>query len=139
MAEPVPVRTRWLKGMYLYTILVAGGFGLGLLASPATMQVMFGWPEQDPLLLGIAASVYVAFGILAILGLGSPLKFVPVLLLQMCYKIIWFLAVFLPNLMAGRVAQYGWILAVIFATFVIGDLIAIPFATVLKREGIAGS
>jgi len=103
------------------------------------MQVMFGWPEQDPLLLGIAASVYVAFGILAIPGLGSPLKFVPVLLLQMCYKIIWFLAVFLPNLMAGRVAQYGWILAVIFATFVIGDLIAIPFATVLKREGIAGS
>jgi hypothetical protein len=139
MAEQARIRFRWLKGMYLYTILVAGGFGLGLLASPRTLQVMFGWPEQDPLILGIVASVYVAFGILSILGLGSPLKFVPVLLLQMSYKIIWFLAVFLPNLLAGRVAQYGWVLAVIFATFVIGDLIAIPFSTVLKREGGAGS
>jgi len=139
MADQAGIRFGWLKGMYLYTIIVAWGIGLGVLASPATIQAMFGWPAQAPPLMGIAASVYVAFGILAILGLLSPLKFVPVLLLQLCYKVVWFLAVFLPNLVAGSVAQYSWIQAVIFATFVIGDLIAIPFAWVLKREGSGGT
>jgi len=41
---------------------------------------------------------------------------------------------FLPAFIAGSVPSYGWIFAGIFATFVIGDLIAIPFPIVLHRE-----
>ena len=64
----------------------------------------------------------------------SPLRFVPVLVLQLSYKVIWFLAVFFPALVAGQVPTYGWGLAAIFATFVIGDLVAIPFPYLLERE-----
>jgi hypothetical protein len=127
------VRYGWLKVMYVWTILAAGGFGLGVLLAPDLMRSLFGYPSQDPLLFGIVACVYVAFGILSIVGLFSPLKYVPVLLLQLVYKSIWFVAVLLPVAVAGEVEMYGWILAAILATYVIGDLIAIPFPYLLER------
>jgi ABC-type Fe3+-siderophore transport system permease subunit len=74
------IRFSWLKVMYLWTIISAGGFGLGLLAAPGMMQAMNGWPSQDPILLGITGSMLVAFALVSILGYWSPLKFVPVFL-----------------------------------------------------------
>ena len=67
--------------MYIFTIVVAGGFGLGVIFMPNTIVSMYKMPKQDPIIFGIVGSVYVAFGILSILGLRSPLKFVPILLL----------------------------------------------------------
>jgi hypothetical protein len=128
------VRYGWLKAMYIWTILGAGGFGVGLLFLPDMMRTIFGYPSQDPLLFGISGSIYVAFGLVAILGFISPVKFAPVLLLQLCYKLIWFIVVLLPSFIAGFVPGYGWIFAGIFATYVIGDLIAIPFPIVFERE-----
>jgi hypothetical protein len=78
--------------------------------------------------------MYVAFGLVSILGFLSPVKFSPVLLLQLAYKVIWFIFLFLPRAIGGSLPGYGWIFAGIFATYVIGDLIAIPFQYVLKRE-----
>lgn len=127
MSEDLNVRWGWLKFMYIYTIVGAGGFGLGIIVIPDVMKSMFGWPSQDPIILGVTASVYVAFAILSILGLRSPLKFVPVLFLQLCYKVVWFIGVVLPLLVAGRFPAYAMLQTVIFATYVIGDLIAIPF------------
>ena len=134
MVEMGKIRFTWLKIMYLWTIISAGGFGLGLLAAPAAMQAMNGWPTQDPILLGIYGSVLLAFALVAILGLRSPLKFVPVLLLELCYKLIWYIFVLLPNVVMGRVHMYGWIFAGIFATYIIGNLIAIPFSYIFERE-----
>jgi hypothetical protein len=134
MVEKSTIRFGWLKVMYLWTIIGAGGFGLGMLAVPEMSRAAFGWPAQDPLLFGVSGSVFVAFGILSILGFLSPLKFVPVLMLQLSYKVIWYLFVFLPAFAGGRVPVYGWILAGIFATYIIGDLIAIPFSYVFQRE-----
>jgi hypothetical protein len=81
MTEDIKVRMNWLKGMYIYTIFGAGGFGLGMIVFPEVIKTMFGWPVAEPIVLGIVGSVYVAFGILSVFGLRSPLKFVPVLLL----------------------------------------------------------
>jgi hypothetical protein len=134
MSEDINVRWGWLKFMYVYTIVVAGGFGLGLIVIPEVMKSMFGWPVEEPIALGIVGSVYLAFGILSILGLRSPLKFVPILLLQLCYKSIWFVGVVLPLLVAGRFPDYGVFLAVVFATFIVGDLIAIPFSYIFARQ-----
>jgi hypothetical protein len=134
MVEKKNVRFGWLRAMYVWTIIGAGGCGVGILAAPGAMQAFMGYPAQDPLLIGITASLFVAFGIVSILGFLSPLKFVPVLVAQLTYKVIWYLAVLLPAFIAGRVPVYGWILAGIFATYVIGDLIAIPFPYVLERE-----
>jgi hypothetical protein len=120
--------------MYWYTIVGAGGFGLGIIMIPDTMRSVFGWPSQDPIVYGITGSVYVAFGILSVFGLRSPLKFVPILLLQLCYKSIWFIGVILPMLVSGKFPSYGLLSVIIFATYIIGDLIAIPFSYVFEKQ-----
>ena len=134
MYKDIKVRMNWLKGMYIYTIVGAGGFGLGILAVPEVMKSVFGWPITDPIPLGITGSVYVAFAILSILGLRSPLKFVPVLLLQLCYKSVWFLGVILPLAASGQFPTYAILHVTIFATYIIGDIIAIPFSYVFAKQ-----
>jgi len=96
MSKDINVHWGWLKFMYIFTIVVAGGFGLGVIFMPNVITSMYRMPKQDPIIFGIVGSVYLAFGILSILGLRSPLKFVPILLLQLCYKVIWFVGVILP-------------------------------------------
>ena len=93
MSNDFNIRWGWIKGMYIYTIVGAGAFGLGMIIIPGVMRSIFGWPNQDPLVFGVTASVYLAFAILSLFGLRSPLKFVPVLLLQLSYKVVWFIGV----------------------------------------------
>jgi hypothetical protein len=134
MPEEMKVRWMWLKIMYSYTIIGAGGFGLGILLVPGLMMNMMGFPAQDPVTLGIAGSVFCAFALLSVLGLISPLKFAPVLLLQLLYKLIWFIAVVVPLLVSHQLPRYAVILAGIFATYIIGDLIAVPFPVIFAKE-----
>ena len=134
MSENINIRWNWLKGMYIFTIVVAGLQGLGIVIMSDVIRSTFGWPTQDPIVLGVCGSVYVAFGLLSILGLRSPLRFSPILLLQLFYKLVWFIGVMLPLLFAGRFPAYGIVYAVIFALFVIGDLIAIPFPYIFGKE-----
>jgi len=133
MKKDATVRWRRLRFMYLYTVVGAGGFGLAILAMPATMKAAFQWPGDEPIALGIVGSVYLAFGILSLFGLRDPLKFVPVLLLQLCYKVAFFVGVGAPLLVSGRFPAYAVVTAVIFATYIIGDLVAIPFSYVFAR------
>jgi len=134
MATNKKIRWGWIKGMYIYTIILAGLFGLGIIVIPEKIKTSFTWPVEEPIAFGIVGSVYLAFGLLSILGLRSPLKFVPVLLLQLFYKSIWFIGVFLPLLFTAHFPSYAVPTVVIFATFIIGDLIAIPFSHVFTKE-----
>ncbi|MCJ7832857.1 MAG: hypothetical protein MUQ20_00535, partial [Deltaproteobacteria bacterium] len=83
---------------------------------------------------GIVGSVYLSFGLLSILGLRSPLKFAPILLLQLSYKVVWFIGVLLPILFTGKFQTYALPYVVIFATYIIGDLLAIPFSYVFAKQ-----
>lgn len=130
------VRWGWLKIMYLYTIISAGLLGLGVVIAPDAMISMMGWPSQDPIVFGVFGSLYIAFGLLSILGLRAPLKFVSILLLQLSYKTIWFLGVALPLVLKGQFPAHGYIFAAIFLTFIIGDLIAIPFNYIFGKDTI---
>jgi hypothetical protein len=134
MTKDINVRWGWLKFMYIFTIVVAGGFGLGVIFFPNVLATMYKMPKQDPIIFGIVGSVYVAFGILSILGVRSPLKFVPILLLQLCYKVIWFVGVLLPLLIGEPFPMYGIPFIIIFSLFIIGDLIAIPFSYVFAKQ-----
>jgi hypothetical protein len=120
--------------MYIYTAAVAGICGLGMIVVPDTVRSAFGLPDQEPIIFGIVGSVYLAFGLLSLLGLRAPLKFLPVLLLQLCYKSIWFVGIILPLCLKGQLPAYAVLTAIIFATYVIGDLIAIPFSYVLSEK-----
>lgn len=134
MSNDLKVRWGWLRFMYIYTIVGAGGIGLGILLIPSVLRNIFGWPDQDPIFFGVNGSVLLAFALVAILGLKSPLKFLPLLMLQLSYKVIWFVGVMIPMLIAGTFPTYAIILVVIFTSYLIGDLIAIPFGYVFAKE-----
>lgn len=134
MSKDTNIRWRWIKGMYIYTIIVAGLFGLGIIVIPEMIKSTFTWPVEEPVAFGIIGSIYLAFGLLSILGLRSPLKFVPVLLLQLFYKSIWFIGLVLPLLVTAHFPSYAIPTVIIFATFIVGDLIAIPFSYVFAKE-----
>ena len=134
MPNEFNIRWGWIKGMYIYTIAGAGAFGLGMILIPGVMRSIFGWPNQDPIVFGVTGSVYLAFAILSLFGLRSPLKFVPVLMLQLSYKAVWFIGVVIPLLVAGKFPMYGLLHVIIFATYIIGDLIAIPFPYVFAKQ-----
>ena len=128
------IRWNWLRFMYGYTIAVAGSCGAAMIVSPNTVQSLFRLPDQDPLSSAIVGSVYLAFGLLSFLGLRDPLRFVPVLVLQLSYKTIWFAGFVLPQSIKGQFPSYGIPIAILFATYVIGDLIAIPFPYLLSKK-----
>ncbi len=133
MSKDIRVRWGWLKFMYIYTIITAGGAGLGIILAPSIMISLFRMPPQDPIMLGIGGSVFLAIALLSILGLRSPLKFSPLLLLELGYKSIWFVGVILPLWLAGPLPFYGIMFVIIFASYIIGDLIAIPFPYVFAK------
>jgi hypothetical protein len=133
MSEDIKIRWGWLKFMYLYTIFGAGVLGLGMIVVPEVVKSLLKWPVEEPTVFGIVGSIYSTFGLLSLLGLRSPLKFVPVLLAELCYKIIWLIGVALPLLIAGEFPNYAIPIVVIFATYIVGNLIAIPFSYVFAK------
>lgn len=134
MSKQASIRLGWLKFIYAYTLVGAGTFGFGMIIFPDIIKSMFGFPDQDPITFGIIGSVYLAFGLLSIMGLWLPLQFVPVLLLQLCYKSIWFIGVVLPLLVMRQFPRYAILLVGIFATYIIGDLIVIPFSYIFSKK-----
>lgn len=133
MSKEINVRWGWLKGMYILTIIHGGGSGLGIILIPSVIRSIFGWPSQDPIVFGILGSVWIGFGLLSILGLRSPIKFSPVLLLELSYKVVWFIGVIIPVLIAGKFPSYAMGYVAFFAVYIIGDLIAIPFSYVFAK------
>lgn len=139
MSNDIKIRWGWLKFMYWYTIVGAGGFGIGIIFIPKVMQSIFSWPSGDPIVFGITGSVFLSFALLSILGLRSPLKLVPVLMLQLSYKVLWLIGVILPLLVSGNFPTYAILHVSIFTSYIIGDLIAIPFAYVFSKSESSSS
>jgi hypothetical protein len=134
MENQPSIRWGWLKVMYLYTIFGAGGFGLAMLLIPGRLQAAFRFPPQDPVVLGLYASFLFASGLVAIPALRSPLKFVPLLLTQLVYKPVWLAFFAVPLFIKGQFPLYVVVISVIFLTYIIGNLIAIPFSYLFSKK-----
>ena len=134
MPSDASVRWGWLKAMYIYTLFGAGGFGLGMLFFPGTIQSVLRFPPQDPVVLGLYGSVLLASGLMAIPALRSPLKFAPLLLIQLVYKPIWLAAMVIPLFLRGQFPFYVVFISAVFLTYIIGDLIAIPFGYLFSKK-----
>ena len=128
------IRWRWLKFMYIYTTVIAGGIGLAQLLAPSQMQSTLGMPAQDPLVFGLGASVFLALGLVAILGIRAPLKYCSILLVELSYKLLWLCGVVVPLALRGEFPNSSIVQVAIFCTFVVGDLIAIPFRYLFSRD-----
>ncbi len=127
------VRWGWLKAMYLWTLVGAGGFGLSLLAFPGMLQATLGFPPQDPVMLKVYGCVLLAAGLLGFPALRFPMKFVPLLLLQLVYKPLWIATAAVPLFLDGRFPLYVVVMTGIFLTYIVGDLIAIPFRAFFSK------
>jgi len=55
-------------------------------------------------------------------------------LLQLTYKVVWFIGVIIPILIAGKFPPYARGYVVFFLIYIIGDLIAIPFSYVFAKQ-----
>ena len=128
------IRWRWLRFMYVYTTIVAGAIGLAEILAPVRVQSMFGMRAQDPMVFGLGGSVFLALGLVAILGVRAPLKYCPILLVELAYKLIWLCGVVVPLALRGEFPASSIVQVVIFGTFVVGDLIAIPFRYMFSSD-----
>jgi hypothetical protein len=128
------IRWRWLRFMYVYTAVVAGAVGLAEVFAPTRMQSALGMPAQDPVTFGLGGSVFLAFALVALAGLRAPLRFCPILLIELVYKVIWLLAVVAPLAARGQFPKSAVVQVVIFVTFVAGDLVAIPFRYLFAHD-----
>ena len=134
MGDHASIRRGWLKAMYAYTLFGAGGFGFAMLFFPGTVQSILRFPAQDPAVFKLYASVLLACGLMAIPALRSPLKFVPLLLIQLVYKPIWLAVAAIPLFLEGQFPLHVVIMSAVFLTYIIGDLIAIPFSYVFSKK-----
>ncbi len=123
-----------LKIMYIITIFGVGGFGLMMLIAPSFTIALFSQPAQDLYLYGVAAAVWTTFGLLAILGLRDPIRYMPILLFQFIYKLIWIFAVFLPNVIVDGARFDTIFLLLIFIFFIVADFLTLPFKELFKGE-----
>jgi hypothetical protein len=111
-----------------------GGLGLTTLFFPSAVQSVFSFPIQDPAVFKLYGSVSLASGLVALLVLRSPLKFVPMLCFRLVYKPIWLAAAVIPLFLAGLFPLYVVVISAIFLTFIIGDLIAVPFRYLFSKK-----
>lgn len=93
----MPVVPTWrlyaLRALYLLIFV-----GLGLQIWPAVLHHRPGWPLMD----SVAACMLAAFGALCGLGLRYPLQMLPLLLWELCWKVLWLSLVALPLWRAGQ-------------------------------------
>ena len=55
-------------------------------------------------------------------------------MLQLSYKVVWLIGVILPLLVSGKFPPYAILHVSIFTSYIIGDLIAIPFSYVFSKN-----
>jgi hypothetical protein len=54
--------------------------------------------------------------------------------MQLTYKAVWFIGVVFPLIFYGRFPAYAILHVVIMASYIIGDLIAIPFPYLFSKS-----
>ena len=121
--ELAPIRLYSMRLFYLFNGLV-----IGIGAWPELMSPREPWD----LIHSIAFSVYAAYSLLMLLGVLVPIRMLPMLLLQLLYKLIWLAAVGLPMWSAGHLGQVSGTIR-FFATIVVLDLVVIPWRYVFEN------
>jgi len=132
------IRYRRIRNLYVCTAVVGTGTGLMILVAPRTARWLLGapsgLPEQDPIVFGLLGAFWLAVALISLLGLRSPLQFLPLFLIQLVYKSLWFLFVFAPLAMRGEFPLHGTMIAVGNALWIAMDLRAIPFRYLLRGD-----
>src|SRR5262250_328864 len=115
LSETVSIaRLYVLRGMYLLNFLLVGS---GVCAEFVHRQKP--WDQ----ITGAVFAFWGALSLLSLLGIRYPISMIPILLLQACYKVLWFPLAYFPLRTAGRSSDLGPGFLVAIAL----DLIVIPW------------
>jgi hypothetical protein len=121
MGEEVSLRRLYvIRGMYLLNCL--------LLGSGVSVEFVHRQEPWDPI-TGVAFSFWAALSVLSALGIRYPLAMLPLLFMQLLYKTLWLIAVYVPLRAAGRSSDMteGFLIAIVL------DIIVIPWPYVLAH------
>ena len=127
MAEQVStLRLYVLRGMYLLNCT--------LVASGVWSEFVHRRKPWDQI-TGAAFSFWAALAVLSALGIRYPLAMLPIVFMQLCYKVFWFPLSYFPLRAAGLSSD----LAPGFLATIVLDLVVIPwpyvFANYIKKQG----
>ena len=124
-------RLGWMRFMYGLNVLAAGVPGLVVLFGPESFMSSV---TQDRLYFGVLGSIWLAIGLLSVLGLRNPLQFSAIFPLQIVYKSLWFGVVLLPLAVAGDLEFDALPLVVFFALAIAVGLVATPYTYPFGRK-----
>jgi hypothetical protein len=130
---------RVLQALYLILVIYVGAVAIVLLVDPKLGLSFAGFPSEGipypaSLVAGVAYSQWLAIALISVLGLRSPYKYSPILLLVVTYKTVWILALALPGAIAGTLIPYGQITAIEWGVIVIIYASLMPWKYILAKS-----
>jgi hypothetical protein len=96
MTEVSPTRLWVMRAMYLFMAIGIGNMIWPLIISHASTV---------PRMTGVAWALIGTIGLLALLGLRYPLQMLPLLLVELVWKLIWLTAFALPRWLDGTLDE----------------------------------
>lgn len=96
MTEVSPIRLWAMRAMYLIMVV-----GIGLTIWPLIVNHGPGLPRMT----GVALALLGTIGLLALLGLRYPLQMIPLLLVELTWKVVWLAAFALPRWRGGTIDE----------------------------------
>lgn len=117
-----------LRVMFGVAVLGAGLVGATTLLAPSAAQRwVFAGSTQVDMYLRILGALWLAIGAVAVFGLFDPIRFAPVLLIQVLYKTAWLLLAAYPALVLGDRSSGLIFMSALFTVWVGALLLVLPF------------
>ncbi len=117
-----------LRIMYGAAVVGAGIVGAMTLIAPATAgRYIFANATEVDVFLRILGALWLAIGLVAVAGFADPVRYLPVLLIQLLYKSAWLAFAAYPALASGRSSGGLIVLTVLFTMWVLALMVLIPF------------
>ncbi len=120
---PPKFRLALMRGLYLLTFIG--------LAFEAWDYLLFP-PEALDYITGVTFSFWAAYATLMALGIRYPIKMLPLILLQLAYKAVWALTVYLPMKSSGTITPDAESFFWVCVAAVIIDTLVIPWGYFFK-------
>ncbi len=117
-----------LQVIYALNILVAGFVGLTALFFPKfSATIVFENTIIPNYSQRIVGCLWTAIALGSVLGLLDPVKWSPILLIQLLYKGFWLIFVALPMLFQGKIADIPRGIACFFLVWVVALIFFLPY------------
>lgn len=120
-----------MRFIYLLNIIVAGWIGISSLFFPVyAAKNIFSNAYPQTEIIRLVGCLWLAIAVLSVAGIGYPVSFSPVLLLQLIYKSSWLLFVALPAIQHKQPFPEG--MALFFLLWVIMLPFFIPWKALFQ-------